>query len=245
MKRYGLIGFPLSHSFSLEYFRRKFEDEKVTDCEYNIYPLATLDEFIPLTEKIKFDGLNVTVPYKEKIVDYLDVLSEEAKEIGAVNTIVFKNGLKIGHNSDVWGFEVCIKDVLKVLQTKNKKALILGSGGASLAVKYVLLKYQVAFTTVSRDEHSGISYHDIDKPMMREHKLIINTTPLGMYPNLQTFPDIPYKYLEKSHFLFDLVYNPKKTVFLTNGIKQHCTIQNGLDMLKYQAEKSWQIWNQN
>lgn len=244
MKRiYGLIGYPLEHSFSPAYFAKKFLRENVTDCQYNLFPLRDIRDFPVLCANNQLSGLNVTIPYKESVIPYLDDVEDEARQIGAVNTILFREGKKIGYNTDAWGFRQSILPVLNELEVSQPKALVLGTGGSSKAVCHVLKSLHIGFAQVSREADKGITYEMIDDTVLENHQIIINTTPLGMAPEIQACPPIPYEKLKKTHFLFDLIYNPKKTVFLTKGLNRHCAIKNGHDMLVYQAEKSWEIWN--
>lgn len=237
----GLIGYPLGHTFSPSYFSSKFQKLGISASEYLAYPI----ERIELIEKIfdkGIDGLNVTIPYKEKVIPYLDELSNEAYEINAVNTIDIRDGRKIGYNTDAYGFEVSLKDLIG--NTKINKALVLGSGGASKAINFVLKKLDIEYQIVSRSNRY-LTYDSLTDSIIDEHKLIINTTPLGMYPNEQECPKLPYSALSEKHFLYDLVYNPEKTLFLKKGELQGCSIKNGFEMLVLQAEKSWEIWNQH
>ncbi len=236
----GLIGYPLSHSFSPGYFAEKFKNLGITGSEYKAYSIDDVSKIKTVFES-GVTGLNVTIPYKEQVIPYLDSLSEEAKEIGAVNTIKIVDGKKIGHNTDVYGFQESLLGQLG--DTKVEKALILGSGGAAKAVGFVLGRLGIDYQIVSRSK-SNLSYADLDSEIIKDHKLIINTTPLGMYPNIDSCPNIPYGALSEKHFLYDLVYNPEKTLFLINGESEGCSIKNGNDMLILQAEKSWEIWNQ-
>lgn len=240
-KRFGLLGFPLGHSFSPTYFKKKFEEEGLHDHSYKAVPIASVHGFKYL-DKTGLVGLNVTVPYKEQIIDFLDTLEGDAQEIQAVNTIVFNNGKIIGYNTDVYGFEQSLVPLLD--SEKSYKALVLGSGGASKAICYVLNSIGIEYKIVSRyPKEDDLSYRSIDESIMNTHHLIINTTPLGMSPKLKTKPNIPYQYLGADHILYDLVYNPEKTLFLKLGEQQGSTIKNGLEMLELQAEKSWEIWN--
>lgn len=242
LKKYGLIGYPLSHSFSKGYFTEKFKKEGIKNAAYETYPLEKISDFTTLLQNNhELVGLNVTIPYKEAIIPYLDELSEEAKKIGAVNTIKIINGKKIGYNSDVVGFE---KSLLQHLKPTHNKALVLGTGGAAKAVWFVLEKLNIPYLKVSRTASENIiAYDTISIDLVKEYPLIINTTPLGMSPKLETKPDIPYQALTKNHFLYDLVYNPQTTLFLEMGQKMGATIQNGLPMLHGQAERSWELWN--
>lgn len=240
IKKYGLIGFPLSHSFSPRYFTEKFNKENIVNTEYKSYPLGKIEAVCSLIDS-GMCGLNVTIPYKEAVVDYLDKLSPECKEIQAVNTIKISNGQTEGFNTDVIGFESTLIELLD--GTRVDKALVLGSGGAAKAVVYVLRKLQIKYTIVSRRE-GFMQYGDLNKGIISSHKLIINTTPLGMVPDVEMSPDIPYDLLTKEHFLYDLIYNPEKTIFLKYGEQAGASIKNGYDMLVAQAEASWTIWNQ-
>lgn len=239
LRKFGLIGYPLSHSFSPGYFADKFEKLGIADCQYDLYPLDEISKVRSLLDS-GMEGINVTIPYKEQVIPYLDRLSEAAAAIGAVNTIKIVNGESVGYNTDVYGFELSLKKACK--GGLPKKALILGSGGASKAVKYVLAKNDVECLIVSRSK-GDIRYEDIDEKVMSEHQLVINTTPLGMYPNVDNCPDILYDSCGVNHVFYDLVYNPEKTLFLIKGAAKGAVVKNGLDMLELQAEKAWQIWN--
>ncbi len=243
---FGLIGYPLSHSFSKKYFSDKFLKEGVSDCYYELFPLKDISEFPLLIKKYpNLKGLNVTIPYKESVLPFLDVFDENAAAVGAVNTIKIHSGKLYGYNTDVYGFEKSLLQFLKTGQLSSiQKALVLGTGGASKAVCFVLKKLGIFYAKVSRDSKKGdLTYEDLDEKILSDTQLIINTTPLGMAPNATTFPALDYELLDSNHFLFDLVYNPEKTVFLTKGKKQGCSIMNGLPMLQLQAEKAWEIWN--
>lgn len=234
----GLIGYPLTHSFSPGYINNIFVKANIDhQYSYNLYPLEN-EEQLKNFRVLKLDGFNVTIPYKEKIISYLDDLSEEAKTIGAVNCVKKEGNLYVGYNTDAYGFE---KSLPNPEQFENPlHALILGTGGASKAVQYVLKKKDIPFTLIGRN--TSPSYEDITKETIRKHQLIINSTPLGMYPDVDIFPLIPYQYLTKKHFLIDLIYNPKKTIFLAIGEAIGCKIQNGLRMLQCQADESLKIW---
>ena len=241
MNQFGLIGKTLKHSFSKKYFTNKFEVEQIADCNYDLYELESIELFNELIRNNRFTGLNVTIPYKEAIIPFLDELSEAAREIGAVNTIRFRDGLLKGFNTDVMGF----KDSLFTwLDEIPKGALILGTGGAAKAVSFVLTKTEVPFLSVSRSNSKGdITYDQIDSDLLEKHPLIINTTPLGTFPKVDEAPNIPYHLLSKRNSLYDLIYNPEKTLFLSRGAAQGCATKNGLEMLVAQAEYSWKIWN--
>lgn len=250
MKRYGLIGHPLGHSFSKAYFTEKFEREGL-DCEYLNFDLPSLDgetssglllrgtELREVTKQS--NGFNVTSPYKESILPYLDELDETAKEIGAVNTVkVLPDGRLKGYNTDVIGFAMSLRGA-----KRHGNALVLGTGGASKAVQYVLKKSNIPFHLVSRDPSKGhFTYKTLSPEIIKEHQLIINATPVGMAPHINEVPLIPYEAITPEHVLFDLIYNPEETLFLRNGKAHGASTINGLSMLHAQAEASWEIWNQ-
>ncbi|MCK4750757.1 MAG: shikimate dehydrogenase [Bacteroidales bacterium] len=245
MHTFGLIGFPLGHSFSVPYFTKKFSDQRI-DAEYKNYPLEDISEFEALVQtEPGLMGLNVTVPYKQKIIPFMDALSKTARTIKAVNTVLFcrrDNRLTlIGHNTDVRGFRQSLKEHLLEHHTS---ALVLGTGGSSNAVTHVLDELDIDFQLVSRSRGEGkISYEDVDKGMVSDTPLLINTTPLGMHPDVGSYPEIPFEAITSGHLLFDLVYNPERTQFLSKGIEMGAVVVNGYDMLVYQAEASWEIWN--
>ena len=236
MKTYGLIGKSLSHSFSATYFEKKILREKISETQYLNFELNNISEFPKLIEEKKISGLNVTIPYKEKIIPFLDDLTDSAKSIGAVNTIEFRGKKLIGHNTDLIGFTRSITTILE----DRHKALILGNGGSAKAIKYALSKLNIEHKIVSRK--TSFDYSDITPETIGYYDIIINTTPLGMSPEIDKHPKIPYEYLNKKHLLFDLIYNPAKTLFLYYGEKYQCKIKNGLEMLQIQAEESWSIW---
>jgi shikimate dehydrogenase len=247
MKKYGLIGYPLGHSFSKGYFTTKFERENISDCMYDNFPLTNISELESLLRlEPCLAGLNVTIPYKEQVLPYLDEGDEEAEKIGAVNSIkIFRYDEKTwlkGYNTDAYGFEQPLKNVLTPL---HASALVLGTGGAAKAVIYILSKLNIRFLFVSRNprESSMLSYNELTPEHVQQHKLIINTSPVGMFPNINTCPSIPYEAIGSDHILYDLVYNPEKTLFLKRGEEKKATLINGLPMLYGQAERSWQIWN--
>ncbi len=245
MTCFGLIGYPLGHSFSVSYFTRKFEDQGI-DASYRNFPLESISGFRELIlNEPDLRGLNVTVPYKEKVIPHLDALNQTSRTIRAVNTIAFcRTGGRlslIGYNTDVIGFERSLKEHLRPHHTK---ALVLGTGGSSKAVVFVLDAMGIGYRRISRSRGEGLlNYEDLSRSVISEHSLIINTTPLGMVPDVDTCPGIRYDAISTDHLLFDLVYNPEKTLFLSRGEEQGATIVNGYDMLVYQAEASWEIWN--
>ncbi len=242
MRQFGLIGYPLSHSFSKNYFTKKFSEENIHDCSYELYPIASIGDFLPLLARQKdLAGLNVTIPYKEEVLPFLHQQSDAVREIRACNCIRIQNGILTGFNTDVLGFE---QSLVPLLQPNHKKALVLGTGGAAKAVAWVLKKLNIEFKYVSRRAGENIlTYDQIDNEMIGDFRLIINTTPLGMQPNTQQKPSLPYEGLGSGHLCYDLVYNPEKTVFLQESEKQGAAIKNGLEMLVIQAEESWKIWN--
>ena len=237
MRTFGLIGKSLEHSFSSKYFKEKFLKEKITDAQYLNFELKDISEFKLLIEENKLSGLNVTIPYKKKIIPFLDELSNESKEIGAVNSIRFINGKLIGYNTDYLGFKKSIEPILK----GRKKAIVLGDGGAAKAVKYALDKLGVEHKTANRN--TLFDYIDITEEITAYYNVIINTTPEGSYPNPSGFPKIPYEYLNENYLLFDLIYNPIETKFLAYGKARNTQTKSGLEMLQIQAEESWKIWN--
>ncbi|MCF8231384.1 MAG: shikimate dehydrogenase [Bacteroidales bacterium] len=246
-RRFGLVGYPLTHSFSPDYFSKKFKKENI-DATYELYPLKRIDLLPGLLQKNpSLEGLNVTIPFKEAVIRYVDDISREAYESGAVNTLKItgktpKIHLK-GFNTDVYGFRESLQNF--IAGRKALKALVLGSGGASAAVAWVLEQLGIAWHIVSRSPKPGMyAYEDLNKAIMQEHLLIINTTPLGMSPATDKQPPIPYQHLTKRHLCYDLIYNPSKTSFLVSGEKKGAAIKNGLEMLQLQAEKSWEIWNE-
>lgn len=241
MKKFGLIGKSLGHSFSKSYFQNKFVSESISNSTYQNFPLDTISEFKSLIQSNEFTGLNVTIPYKSEIIPYLDTLSKEAKEIGAVNTIQFSNGKLIGHNTDYIGFHQAIKPFL---EKTMERALILGTGGASKAIVYVLKQMGIECLFVSRTPNEKqVSYNELNEFIIKHHLLIVNTTPLGTSPNIQEHPKIPYEYLSSKHLLVDLIYNPTETFFLQKGKEKSARILNGKSMLIHQAEAAWKIWN--
>ena len=243
IKRYGLIGRNIAYSFSRGYFKQKFETENLEKCTYENFDLNEIQELDKILTKKNIYGLNVTTPFKREVVPFLDRLSPTAEKMNAVNTIKFhKDGTISGHNTDVYGFQ---KSLLEIISTPPKKALILGTGGASSAVAFVMKKLNIEFTYISRSAGANaIEYNKVDEKVMDEHHLIINASPLGTFPDINLAPQLPYSFLTNDHVLFDLIYNPPETRFLQEGKKRGCKTLNGQKMLEYQAEKSWQIWNQ-
>ena len=245
MDKYGIIGHPLGHSFSKNYFNEKFHDEGI-DAEYinfDIQNIGNLPEVLATNPELK--GLNVTIPYKEKVLSYLDYISVEARAIGAVNVIRVEhkgnNVLLKGYNSDVIGFTRSIEPILEKF---HRKALVLGTGGASKAVSYGLRSLGLETVLVSRFERPGtIQYKDITPDVVREYKVIVNCTPCGMYPNYEECPKLPYEALDSHNLLYDLIYNPDETLFMKKGREQGALTKNGIEMLLLQAFASWDFWN--
>ena len=237
MEIFGLIGEKLEHSFSKKYFNKKFSKLGLHDNKYENFEINSLENLKKILSKNNIKGLNVTIPFKKIIIPLLDKISDEAKEINAVNTIKIVNGQTIGFNTDITGFE---KSIDKEIDNR-KKAIILGDGGASNAIKYVLEKKKIECVIVSRK--GKVNYNSLHDDIIKESDLIINTTPLGTFPKISLFPNINYKILNEKHLLYDLVYNPKLTVFLKKGLERGCKVKNGYEMLEIQAEESWKIWN--
>ena len=239
MRKFGLIGFPLTHSFSKSFFQEKFFKEGINCYQYQNFPIQEIKTVTSLLEKENLSGFNVTIPHKENIIPFLDELSTEAYAIGAVNTVVRKNEKWIGHNTDWIGFYESIKPLL---QKHHKKALVLGSGGASKAIVYAFKKLKIETLIVSRKE-GYINYSEITKNLLIEHLIIVNCTPLGTYPKIDEYPPIDFEILSKKHLLYDLIYNPSESRFLTYGKANETNIKNGLEMLQRQAEAAWSICN--
>ncbi len=241
MKRYGLIGHPLKHSLSRHLFNERFEYEGL-DCLYQHFDLKTIDELHEVMARYpELCGFNVTIPYKESIIPLLDDIDPTTKEIGAVNTVKVENGKTKGYNTDVYGFDILLERALKGRQVEH--ALVLGTGGASKAVQYVLKQRNIPFSTVSRSTEKGTFTYDMltDETLKQSH-LIINTTPLGMMPRIDDFPDIHYQALSNKHILIDLIYNPKETAFMELGRTWGAKVYNGWQMFEEQAKKSWEIF---
>ena len=241
MRQFGLIGYPLSHSFSQKFFTEKFLQENIVNAKYDNFPIASIESFAGLwKENPNLEGLNVTIPYKKEVIPFLQHSSAVVQEINACNCIRKFNNELYGYNTDVIGFE---KSLLPFLQPYHTHALILGTGGASAAVQWVLEKLKIQFQVVSRKANNGLSYDQLAASVIESHTLIINTSPLGMYPNTNEAPPIAYEGITAQHHLYDLVYNPIETLFMKNGLAKGATVQNGLAMLHIQAEESWTIWN--
>jgi shikimate dehydrogenase len=244
MKRYGLIGKTLEHSFSKAYFTEKFKRLQL-NAEYQNIELNSIALVEDLLIKNSYNGFNVTIPYKSEIIPYLHQLDEAAQAIGAVNCISVKNGKYIGHNTDCIGFE---RMLVPLMENKVENALILGSGGASLAVQYVLKKWGIRYFIVSREKHmhaaQHCTYEDITSTLIQACTLVVNTTPLGQFPFIDQCPILPYEAMGKGHIAIDLIYNPAETTFLSLAKTQGATVCNGLGMLHIQAEESWKLWEE-
>ena len=241
MRHFGLIGKSLGHSFSAKFFNGKFKAEQI-DADYQLLEIEDVADIDRLIKEHNLEGFNVTIPYKEAIIPHLDGLTKEAHDIGAVNCVVIKNGQKIGHNTDLTGIEASLHwlDI-----DSMPKAMILGTGGASKAVQYALKRRGIEFMVVSRTEGRGdITYNNLTPEIIAEHKLIINTTPVGMFPDVENAPTIDYSAISAEHRLFDLVYNPAKTQFLTRGEERGAKTMGGMLMLQTQAIASWHLWNE-
>jgi shikimate dehydrogenase len=239
---FGLIGFPLTHSFSKGYFAEKFQNLQIKEVHYENFPIASINEFQSLWESHpNLEGINITIPYKKEVIPFLFHQSKVVSEIGACNCIRNIDGALFGYNTDVIGFE---KSLLPYLKPHHNKALILGTGGAAAAVAYVLQSLHIPFQFVSRKATpTTLGYDDLSRDIIESHTLIINTSPVGMYPNVNDAPAIAYDAITASHHLYDLIYNPIMTSFLQQGAAQGASTQNGLEMLHLQAEASWEIWN--
>ena len=242
MRQFGLIGFPLSHSFSKGYFANYFSTENITDAQYENYPIETIDAFLDLWKNNpNLKGLNVTIPYKKAVIPFLQNPSTVVETIQACNCIRLYEGALYGYNTDVIGFE---QSLLPFLKPHHQKALIFGTGGAAAAVEWVLQKLGIAYQLVSRKPAPGVlSYDSLDAGIIAANTLLINTSPVGMYPQIEEAPSLPYEAITSKHHLYDLIYNPAETKFLTLGARQGATIQNGLEMLHIQANASWDLWN--
>jgi shikimate dehydrogenase len=243
MRKFGLIGYPLGHSFSGKYFTEKFHRTAIDDCTYSNFEISSIAELPEILEDPELVGLNVTIPYKESVIPFLHEKHPVVKEIAACNCIKIVKGQLTGYNTDVIGFE---SSLIEKLTVKDARALILGTGGSSKAVAWVLNKKGIKFLFVSRNKSDGarrITYDELNQDILDAHTLIINTTPLGMEPKTGDCPPIPYQWVGSDHYLFDLIYNPVKTLFLEKGEEAGARIKNGSDMLAIQAEASWNIWN--
>ena len=245
MQEYGLIGKNISYSFSEGYFTNKFKELGISDSTYSTFDLSDISELQDLLKsKPNLKGFNITIPYKEDVLDFLDEIDESAKDIKAVNTVKIENGRLIGFNTDTFGFKTSIKPFF---EPQHRKALILGTGGAAKAIAFVLEQLGVDYLYVSRNPKTDkeVSYSDLTKEAITNFPFIINCSPVGTFPNINKCPDIHYEGITPSHLLYDLVYNPEETLFLKNGKENGASIVNGLSMLHHQAEEAWRIWNNN
>lgn len=241
MRRFGLIGKTLSHSFSKKYFTRKFSEAGLQDCSYENFELSQIAELETVVKTAGLKGLNVTIPYKEAVLPFLEEKSEAVQSIGACNCIKVRRGRLEGYNTDAPAFQHTLE---ALLQPVHRKALVLGTGGASKAVRFALTRLSIPFTLVSRISAADtIVYEEVSGDLMQEHTIVINTTPLGTFPNVDEQPPLPYEAVGQHHLFYDLVYNPEKTRFLQSGEAAGATIMNGYAMLVAQAEESWRIWN--
>ena len=240
-KQFGLIGKNIEYSFSRKFFSEKFSsDNKYSNYDYTNYDIESIHDLNNVFNSKNLCGLNVTIPYKEKIISFLDKISDEAEQIGAVNTICFENGSKVGYNTDIFGFT----ESLKMNKIDNiDSALILGTGGAAKTIIYFCNKNNIPFNVVSRQESNlNLSYNELNEDIFKKRVLIVNCTPLGTYPDIKRCPKLPYELINKENILFDLVYNPSETLFMKKGKEIGCKTLNGYQMLRLQAEKSWEIW---
>lgn len=235
----GLIGFPLSHSFSKQFFQEKFLQKNLPHYSYELFPIPTIEMLPSLIEKEKLNGLNVTIPYKESVLSYCTFFSSEVEATQATNCLKIAGHEIFAHNTDVVGFESML---LPLLLPHHQRALVLGTGGSSKAVQYVFKKLGISFSVVSRNNQAHFTYQTLNEGVIEEHSIIVNTTPLGMYPKLNELPQIPYHAITSRHLVIDLIYNPSVTLLLANAAQRGATVQNGLKMLHLQAEAAWKIW---
>lgn len=243
MNKLGLLGKNISYSFSRAYFKEKFDNEQITDTTYENFDIEHIDLLPSIIQNNKdLKGLNVTIPYKEAVIPFLDKVNKKAQAIGAVNTIrITRKGKLVGYNTDCYGFKKTLKPFLK---PQHKKALILGTGGASKAIAFTFRELGISYDYVSRNPSKGVlyTYDSLSEEIIKQHQIIVNCSPLGTFPNVEDCPRIPYNAITENHILFDLIYNPEETKFLKLGKERKATIINGLPMLKLQAEKAWSIW---
>ncbi|MDE1191819.1 MAG: shikimate dehydrogenase [Arachidicoccus sp.] len=242
MQKFGIIGFPLSHSFSQKYFSQKFIDDHIADSIFEKFEMPDISAVEELIKDKELKGFCITLPYKKSIIHYLYESSDDVKETGACNCVRIIDGKLYGYNTDVIGFE---KSFTQHLSTHHTKALILGTGGAAAAVEFVLKKLGIEYKFVSRNKTANnFSYDELNQAILEEYTVIVNCTPLGTFPNTDEAPLLPYQFITQQHYLFDMVYNPPLTKFLSLGKEKNATIQNGYDMLVFQAEENWKIWNE-
>jgi len=245
IKQFGLIGYPLSHSFSGKYFGEKFKKENISDCRYDLFEIDSIDKVYSVFSRPNLKGFNVTIPYKHDIMSYMDEFDHSAKKVGAVNVVkINPDGRRTGYNSDYYGFRTSLESWLSY--EFNSGALVLGIGGAAKAVMAVLEDLKIDYLKISRNKEKGdFDYQELqaNPGILIDHKLIINTTPLGMSPNIDAKPNLDYQQMDDSFYLYDLIYNPAETKFISEGKNYGAKVKNGLEMLELQAEKSWEIWN--
>lgn len=240
MRRFGLIGFPLSHSFSKKYFTEKFARENI-DAAFDNYSLENLDTLKETMAANHIKGFAITIPHKKNVIPFLDHADATVLEMNACNCVRISNGKWYGFNTDVLGFE---QSFVPLLQAQHSKALVLGTGGAAAAVQFVLKKLGISFTNVSRTKKdNALIYEEVDEAVLYEHTIIINCTPTGTFPKVEEAPSLPYEFITSSHYLYDLIYNPGETLFLKRGRENGATVKNGYEMLVLQAEENWKIWN--
>lgn len=243
MKQFGLIGKSLKHSFSRKYFQEKFQSEGIEDHYYELFELERIDDLLPLLQQnSSLKGFNVTIPYKESILPYLDEIDQSVEEIGACNCVKIVDGKLYGTNTDSIGF---LNSFLPLVEMQHHSALILGNGGSSKAIVYTLEQCSIECTIIARNPKSNneLEWNSLTTGLIQNHKVIINTTPIGMWPQVNDFPGIPYEEIDRFHLIYDLIYNPEKTIFLQKAEARNAIIKNGLEMLELQAEASWSFWN--
>ncbi len=242
MNVFGLIGHPLTHSFSKQYFDKKFEHEKITDAQFKLFDIEKIEQVQELVLDKSIKGLAITIPYKQQILPFLFSENDIVKQSQACNCLKIVEGKLYGFNTDIIGFE---KSFTKDLKSHHQNALILGNGGAAAAIKFVLKKLNINFSIVTRkNETNCINYYALNEEIISSHQIIINTTPLGTFPHVDTCPNIPYQFLTSQHYLFDVVYNPTESLFMKKGLEQNAFVKNGYEMLCIQAEENWKIWNE-
>ena len=244
MRLFGLVGYPLSHSFSKKYFDEKFVQQGINDCSFENFSIENISLLQNILDDANLNGLAITIPYKKAVLQFLDESSDAVKQMGACNCIKIKNGKRYGFNTDVIGFE---KSFSKYLLPQHKKALILGTGGAAAAVEFVMKKLNIPYQLVSRKKDADgkvLVYEELSETLLNNHQIIINCSPIGTYPKVDEAPAIPYQFINQQHYFFDLVYNPAETKFLQLAKQQGAIVQNGYEMLVLQAEENWKIWDE-
>jgi len=244
MRLFGLVGYPLSHSFSKKYFDEKFVQQGITNCSFENFSIENISLLQNILDDTNLNGLAITIPYKKAVLHFLDESSDAVKQMGACNCIKIKDGKRYGFNTDVIGFE---KSFSKHLLPQHKQALILGTGGAAAAVEFVMKKLNIPYQFVSRKKDANgkvFVYEELNETVLSNHQIIINCSPIGTYPKVDEAPAIPYQFINQQHYFFDLVYNPAETKFLQLAKQQGAIVQNGYEMLVLQAEENWKIWNE-